>query len=84
MSGENYQGGTGYVGVQTDVRCVLEAMDWFEVELAFHRGLSVLCSFASVMDRMTDHPWNVMFAGEHLVCNESREQDEVSIVFSGV
>ena len=69
----------------TIVRCAVGMTEGFKVEVGLHQG-SALSPFLSamVMDRLTDKvrqesPWNMVFADDIVICNESKEQVERSL-----
>ena len=71
-----------YEGSETAVRCAVGSTESFEVKVGLHQG-SALSSFlfAVTMDRLTDEvrrepPWTMLFAGDILICKETREEVE--------
>ena len=54
----------------------------FEVKVGLHQGSALSpCLFAMLKDRMTDEireeaPWTMMFAGDIVICSESKEHVE--------
>ena len=68
----------------TTVRCAVGMTEGFKVEVGLHQGSALSpFLFAMVIDRLTgevrqDSPWNMMFADDIVICNESKEQVERS------
>ena len=67
----------------TAVRCaVVGVKERFEVKVGLHQGSALSpCLFAMVIGRKTDEiregaPWTMMFAGDFVICSESKEHVE--------
>ena len=71
-----------YESCMTVGRCTVGVMDGFKVEVGLHQGLALSpFLFAMVMDRLTvecsqESLRTMMFAGDTVICSESREQVE--------
>ncbi|KAK3532785.1 hypothetical protein QTP86_028154, partial [Hemibagrus guttatus] len=71
-----------YERSRTVVRCAVSQTEEFKVELGLHQGSALSpFLFAMVMDQLSEEvrqesPWTMMFAGDIVVCSESREQVE--------
>ncbi|KAK3511554.1 hypothetical protein QTP70_009660 [Hemibagrus guttatus] len=71
-----------YERSRTVVRCAIGQTEEFKVEVGLHQGSALSpFLFAMVMDQLSEEvrqesPWTMMFAGDIVVCSESREQVE--------
>ncbi|KAK3574173.1 hypothetical protein QTP86_003831 [Hemibagrus guttatus] len=68
-----------YERSRTVVRCAVGQTEEFKVEVGLHQGLALSpFLFAIVMDQLSEEVrqkslWTMMFAGDIVICNESRE-----------
>ncbi|KAK3542099.1 hypothetical protein QTP86_014016 [Hemibagrus guttatus] len=71
-----------YERSRTVLRCAVGQTEEFKVEVRLHQGSALSpFLFAIVMDQLTEEvrqesPWTMMFAGDIVICSESREQVE--------
>ncbi|KAK3506415.1 hypothetical protein QTP70_001190 [Hemibagrus guttatus] len=74
-----------YERSRTVVRCAVGQTEEFKVEVRLHQGSALSpFLFAIVMDQLSEEvrqesPWTMMFAGDIVICSESREQVEENL-----
>ncbi|KAK3574277.1 hypothetical protein QTP86_004371 [Hemibagrus guttatus] len=74
-----------YERSRTVVRCDVGQTEEFKVEVGLHQGSALSpFLFAIVMDQLSEEvrqesPWTMMFAGDIVICSESREQVEENL-----
>ncbi|KAK3508786.1 hypothetical protein QTP70_007626 [Hemibagrus guttatus] len=74
-----------YERSRTVVRCAVGQTEEFKVEVGLHQGSALSpFLFAIVMDQLSEEvrqesPWTMMFAGDIVICSESREQVEENL-----
>ncbi|KAK3540870.1 hypothetical protein QTP86_002452 [Hemibagrus guttatus] len=74
-----------YERSRTVVRCAVGQREEFKVAVGLHRGSALSpFLFAIVMDQLSEEvrqesPWTMMFAGDIVICSESREQVEENL-----
>ncbi|KAK3559181.1 hypothetical protein QTP86_005085 [Hemibagrus guttatus] len=75
-----------YERSRTVVRCAVGQTEEFKGEVGLHQGSALSpFLFAIVMDQLSEEvrqesPWTMMFADDIVICSESREQVEESLV----
>ncbi|KAK3575071.1 hypothetical protein QTP86_019752, partial [Hemibagrus guttatus] len=74
-----------YERSRTVVTCAVGQTEEFKVEVGLHQGPALSpFLFAMVMDQLSEEviqksPWTMMFAGDIVICSESREQVEENL-----
>ena len=76
-----------YEESETTVRCAVETIERFKVEVGQHYESTLsLFLLTVIMDRLADKvrrepPWTMLFADDILICTETREEVERRIEF---